>query len=76
MMRTRYRIVDLGKGAFSEDVYIYARSPLDAVREYARELMKEPQSIVRDYNSKGRFVVYGKGKSFVYKEIEKESNNE
>ena len=67
-MRTKYRIVDLNKGLMAEDTYIYAKSPLQAVREYVLELMKEPKNIVRDYEGKGRFVVYGNGKSYVYKE--------
>lgn len=67
-MNTKYRIVDLNKGLMADDTYIYAKSPLEAVRQYALELMKDPQSIVRDYGSKGRFIVYGSGKSFVYKE--------
>ena len=68
MNTTKYRIVDLNKGLMADDTYIYAKSPLKAVRQYALELMKDPQSIVRDYEGKGRFVVYGNGKSFVYKE--------
>ena len=69
-MNTKYRIVDLNKGVFAEDKYIYAKSPIGAIREYVLELMKDPKSIVRDYESKGRFVVYGNGKSYVYKERE------
>lgn len=69
-MNTKYRIVDLNKGLMADDTYIYAKSPLEAVRQYALELMKD-QNIVRDYEGKGRFVVYGNGKSFVYKEIER-----
>lgn len=68
MNTTKYRIVDLNKGLMADDTYIYAKSPLKAVRQYALELMKDAQSIVRDYEGKGRFVVYGNGKSFVYKE--------
>lgn len=68
-MNTKYRIVDLNKGIFTDDTYIYANSPIEAVRQYVLELMKDPQSIVRDYEGKGRFVVYGNGKSFVYKEM-------
>lgn len=67
-MKTKYRIFDINKGLMADDTYIYAKSPLEAVRQYALELMKDPQSIVRDYEEKGRFVVYGNGKSFVYKE--------
>lgn len=70
-MNTKYRIVDLNKGLMADDTYIYAKSPLEAVRQYALELMKDPQSIVRDYESKGRFIVYGSRKSFVYKEVER-----
>ena len=71
-MNTKYRIVDLNKGLMADDTYIYANSPLEAVRQYALELMKDPQSIVRDYENKGRFVVYGKGKSYIYTEIERQ----
>lgn len=70
-LNTKYRIVDLNKGLMADDTYIYAKSPLEAVRQYALELMKNPQNIVRDYESKGRFIVYGSGKSFVYKEVER-----
>lgn len=70
-MNKKYRIVDLNKGLMADDTYVYAKTPLEAVRQYALELMKDPQNIVRDYEGKGRFVVYGNGKSFVYKEIER-----
>lgn len=70
-MNTKYRIVDLNKGLMADDTYIYAKSPIEAVRQYALELMKDPKNIVRDYEGKGQFVVYGNGKSFVYKEIER-----
>lgn len=68
---TKYRIVDLNKGLFAKDIYIWAKSPIEAVREYVLELHKEPKNIIRDYEGKGRFVVYGNGKSYVYKEIER-----
>ena len=70
-VNTKYRIVDLNKGLMADDTYIYAKSPLEAVRQYFLELMKGSQSVVRDYEGKGQFIVYGKGKSYVYKEIER-----
>lgn len=68
-MNTKYNIVD-NKRFIADDTYIYAKSPIEAVRQYALELMKNPQSIVRDYKGKGRFVVYGNGKRYAYKEKE------
>ena len=65
---TKYRISDLNKGVFADDIYIYAKSPIKAVRQYAIEIKKDPKSIIRDYESKGSIVVYGKGRSYVYKE--------
>lgn len=65
---TKYCIVDLNKGLLAENVYIYAKSPIEAVREYVLELMKDPENIVRDYSGKGRFIVSGKGRSYVYRE--------
>ena len=61
-MNTKYRIVDLNKGLMADDTYIYAKSPLEAVRQYFLEIMKCPQSVVRDYEGRGQFIVYGKGK--------------
>lgn len=69
-MKNKYRIVDLNKGLLGEDTIIYAKSPIKAIREYCLELQKEPKNIVRDYESKGRFVVYSGYRSYVYKEIE------
>ena len=69
MSRTvKYRIFDTNNGLFGDDSYILAASPLEAVRKYALQNSENPKNIIRDYDSKGRFVVYGSGKSYVYKE--------
>lgn len=61
MTKNKYRIVDINKGLMEDDTYIYAETPLEAVRHYAIGYIKDPKSIVRDYEGKGRLPpAYGK----------------
>lgn len=64
----KYRICDLSKGMFSDDVFILAETPLKAVQKYFKQLGEE-RKVKRDLNNTGDIVVYGSRSSYVYKTI-------
>ena len=66
-MEKQYRIFDANGSLFQEEAILKAKTPKEAMDTYAKwNLKMDNHTVLRRPDGKGRFVVYGGGKSFVY----------